>query len=225
MIWRLCLKLYIPVCNFFAVTGAFRVHVLFRCDGIDDEWSKRRMLAYLSRIMSFSFLWSSVVVTVRNVGEISRNMRRQERNEGTVEETLAALSSKIQHNIIANRKRVHARGSDERRERGFKCPCRAVLYQPSLVNGSRKTLQSRRCLHSWDARRRVSQQMRETTGLPSLALTSLRRKRYLVYNHSFILFLFLETWTFSWPESSSRNSGDTIFFTTLWISFHKRCVE
>ncbi len=158
-------------------------------------------------------------------GKSVETWERQERNEGTVEETLAALSSKIQHNIIANRKRVHARGSDERRESGFKCPCRAVLYQRSIVNGSRKTLQSRRCLHSWDARRRVSQQMRETTGLPSLALTSLRRKRYLVYNHSFILFLFLETWTFSWPESSSRNSGDTILFTRLWISFHKRCVE
>jgi hypothetical protein len=34
--------------KFFAIIGAFHVHVLFRCDRINDEWSKPHMLTHPS---------------------------------------------------------------------------------------------------------------------------------------------------------------------------------
>jgi hypothetical protein len=48
MIWRFCFKLYILVCNFFAIIEALNVHILFHCDKIDNEWSKLRMLVHHS---------------------------------------------------------------------------------------------------------------------------------------------------------------------------------
>ncbi len=53
-----------------------------------------------------------------------------------------------------------------------------VFLKLQLGTGNRKTSQSRRCLSSWDVQRKVSPQMKETTALPSLAPTSLRRKWY-----------------------------------------------
>ncbi len=49
MIWTLCFKLYILVCNFFAAIRVFHIHVMFHCDGIDNEWSKLHMLVHHSQ--------------------------------------------------------------------------------------------------------------------------------------------------------------------------------
>ncbi len=48
MIWGFCFKSSILVCNFFAAIKAFHIHILFRYDEIDNEWSKPHMLAHRS---------------------------------------------------------------------------------------------------------------------------------------------------------------------------------